>query len=468
MEGRNNTLPIAPRGRRGMEVFWEACRLATLPATMSARASVYVVSSGLGVFASPAAQYPLKESGGASRSCPPAIYQKEILTAKPEELRPEWWLLSIHRRLWSALSRCFAKLRSLTSWVFRVTFALLLACILYALPVCGSPLSAPLHLLPRDLGAEGVADADVGLWAAALASGDIVVDIELDLTVPNYQVNLDLTSKAMRVDLALGSKQVSRPLVFPHLPLAVRQLRELIWMPPMVLGLSYDEQAVKLPIATGVSPHELLSGVARVTVTPALVVRSAHLRITPRFAGPLGKLLSGFLGFVPVCAVLLYLALFRKSEAPSPHAHILHCQGEAKIRSQSSGWKGQLTFVEVQMLAKALGGSFNTQFADTLEAFEAEDRAAHRGSLKGRIKIDRLPMILDAAAHEWRVAWNEWELRNIIGTTLTLPASEKGLLTAGGYLHYRQWLAVTSVTLLCGEQKLAVYAEWLEHHASRD
>merc|ERR1719305_616363 len=109
----------------------------------------------------------------------------------------------------------------------------------------------------------------------------------------------------------------------------------------------------------------LHGGVVQLKITPALTVRKGSIHFKPRFDGPLGSLLNTFLGFTTICTCLLYLALFRGSDVPSPHEQRIKNIGSATAISPAS--KGanmkQLSFIEVQMLAKALGGSFATQFS---------------------------------------------------------------------------------------------------------
>jgi len=398
------------------------------------------------------------------------------------EVYSTWWVFSFAAYLREVLGRGLAYCGRLASLFLRLGLAVALACVLYALPICGTTLRAPLHLLPGRLGAEALGEVEVGHWATTLAAGRVVVDVDLELTVPNSEFNINRYTEAMRVDLELAQKQVSRPLVLARLSPTAQHLRELFWAIPMALGLCYDERVIRLSLATGLLPQELVlptdkhslspdpglvgsttsAGFARLRLTPALVVRTAQIRFEPRCAGPLGRPLSSFLGFVPICACLIYLGRFGRSDAPSPHEQTVTCQGST-IAVAAKGGKTQLSFVEVQMLAKALGGSFTANYSATLEAFEAEDRAAHGGELRGQVNLDRLPMITGSAEPEW-VGFDEWELRNIIGSTLALPPMEGGLVTPGGHLQYRLWLAVTTVSLLCGDRKFADYADWMARH----
>jgi len=306
------------------------------------------------------------------------------------------------------------------------------------------------------------------------------VDIDVEFIVPNTKFNEDLLSEPMRVDLHLAKKTVSRALVLPRISPAAQQLRELLWAVPMAFGLWYDEQVIKLPLLFAVSPQDLLvtspgnrtvaadplgvtshvdvaPGLAKLRLSPALTVRAAQLHLRPRFAGPLGRLLSSFLGFVPICACLIYLGRYGRSEAPAPHKQL-------KCETAASNSPVQMSFVEIQMLAKALGGHFNATYPATLEAFEAEDRAAHDGELRGQVKLDKLPIITARAQHEWKVHNDQWQLRNIIGATLSQTPTEGGLVTPDGCLHYRSWLALTMVSLFCGKREFSDYADWLAQH----
>jgi len=262
----------------------------------------------------------------------------------------------------------------------------------------------------------------------------------------------------------------------------------------MALGLVYDERFVRLRLATDLSPMELGScahyapeisrhwggaalgfgaaekldialaemdeGVgaetaAKLRLSPPLVVRTATLKLTARPAGPLGWLLNHCVTFVPLCAAAFFLALF--VECPSLPA--------------LDGGDAPLSFVEVQMLAKALaplpgngpaGSSVVTaHFGGMLAAFEDLDKTTHGGSLRGEIQLDFLPKIVEVARHEWQVGFDEQEMRRIVAATLVLPPSPGGLVTQGGALQYRLWIAVASVGLLCGGRDMADYDAWV-------
>lgn len=458
-------------------MMWEAARLAAAPAMVSVRASLWAASNGWQVMIAPLPR--LTKAAPGTAGSQDGTAQQPLATADVDSLGA-WWFLSLSY-WWDFIRRGLSQFGRVARFTLHISLALALACILYALPVCGTSLRAPLHLLPIRLGEEALGEVEVGLWAATLAAGSVVVDIDLELTVPNSQFNFQRSMEAMSVDLELEKKQVSRPLVLPHLSAAAQQLRELFWAVPMAFGLCYDEQVVRLPLASGILPQELVrhvlddsgqdvlrysdarrtltggsGGLARLRLAPALVVRAAEIRFQPRFAGPLGRPLSSFLGFVPICACLIYLGRFRRSEAPAPH------EQRGSPLALKSG-RAQLSYVEVQMLAKALGGSFSANFTATVDAFEAEDRAAHGGKLQGQVKLDRLPMVTGKAEHEWLV-FDEWDVRSIIGTTLALPPAEGGLVTPGGCLQYRLWLAITTVSLLCGSGKFADLVEWVVRH----
>jgi len=459
-----------------MAMLWEAARLAALPATMSARACMWTASCGWQVLVAPLPRL---------TSQPDIVVAKEHTSIVTADVPDAWRFLRLS--YWQdALNKGFDHIRNLATVAFRLILVVVLACILYVLPICGTSLYAPVHLLPQRHGAESLGEVEVGHWAMSLMANSVVVDVDLELTVPNSQFSFVQSTEAARVDLQLARKQVSRLLVLPRVSAAAQQLRELLWVLPMALGLCYDEQVVRLSLATGLQPQDLVhtspanstsapdllglamlssanGGIAQLRLTPALVVRTAQLQLRPRFAGPLGRPLSSFFGFVPICACLLYLGRYGRSAAPSPHDQTVAHRGSSTAVA-SKGRRPQITFVEVQMLAKALSGSFTGNFSATLEAFEAEDRTAHGGQLQGEVKLDRLPMITGSAEHEWRVNWDEWQLRNIIGTTLALPPTEGGLVSPGGCLQYRLWLAVTTVSLLCGDRKFADYADWLVRH----
>lgn len=464
-----------------MAMLWEAARLATLPATSTARAGLWAASCGWQVLVAPLPRLTAESLVSEDRAPSKTVATTDETGGALRFMSIAYW--------WDFWRRGLAYFGRLASLTCRLSLAIALACIFYALPVCGTSLRTPLHLLPMHLGADAVAEVEVGHWATTLAAGSVVVDVDFEMTVPNSEFNLKQSMEAaMRVDLDLEQKQVSRPLVLPRLSPAAQHIQELFWAVPMAFGFCYDEKVIRLSLATGLLPQDLMrpttsnpntspdlwgfsgtrlaleggsGGLARLRLTPALAVRSAHIRFQPRCAGPLGRLLSNFLGFVPICACLIYLGRYGRSDAPSPHDQRVACQGSsAKVSSKGA----KLSYVEVQMLAKALGGSFTANFSATLEAFEAEDRAAHGGELRGKVKLDRLPMITGRAEHEWQVAFDEWELRNVIGTTLALPPREKGLVTPGGCLQYRLWLAVTTVSLLCGDRKFADYADWMEQH----
>jgi len=468
-----------------METLWEAARLATLPAATTARAGLWAATCGWEVLVAPLPRLSLTAESSSSQERVPT---KAVATIDAESVSA-WWVLSF--AYWrAAVGRGLAHFGRVATLLFRLSLALSIACILYALPVCGTCLRTPIHLLPAEFGAEALAEVEVGHWATTLAAARVVVDVELELTVPNSEFNLNRATEAMRVDLELPQKQVSRPLVLPRLSPAAQQLRDLFWAVPMALGLCYDERVIRLPLASGLLPQDLVlptsdshkarpdlwgfdatrlamdggsGGLARLRLIPALVVRTAELHFQPRCAGPLGKLLGSFFGFVPICACLIYLGRYGRSEAPPPHEQRVSSHGSS-VAIASSGGKAQLSFVEVQMLAKALGGSFTMNFSATLEAFEAEDRTAHGGNLQGQVQLDRLPMIMKHAEHEWKVGFDEWQLRNIVGTTLALKPAETGLITPGGCLQYRLWLAVTTVSLLCGDRKFTDYADWISRH----
>jgi len=381
------------------------------------------------------------------------------------------------------MGRGITRIGCLASVIFRINLAFAIASILYAfLPMCGASLRAPVHLLPTQFGKESSGEVEVGGWAAKLVAVSAVVDVDLELTLPNSDANINRLLEGMRVDLEFAQKRVSRPLVLPHLSAAARQLQEFIWAVPVALGLCYDEKVIRLPLASGMQPEDFLStttlsqrhvlssengdlgrsGLARLQLTPSIVVRTAHIHFQPRFAGPLGRFFSNLFIFVPCCACLIYLGRYRRSEAPTPHEQRVQSRC-ATVAPASPGSEVQLTFVEVQMLAKALGGSFTATFSATLAAFEEEDRATHGGKVHGQVKLDRLPMITERAEHEWAI-FGEWELRNILGTTLALPANDGGLVTPDGCLQYRLWLAVTMVSLVCGNRKFAEYTEWMARH----
>lgn len=460
-----------------MAMLWEAARIAVLPATMSVKASVWAASCGRQVLVAPMPRLAPE---------PDRIDPKEQTAIAAVHVPDAWWFLRFS--YWQEVFyRGFGHMRCVATLAYRVSLVLMMACILYAFPICGTSLYAPLHLLPGRHGMESLGEVEVSRWAMSLMATSVVVDIDLELALPNSQFSIVQATEAARVDFHLARKQVSRPLVLPKLSPPAQQLRELLWALPMALGLCHDEQVIRLSLATGLQPQELVrttsgdsdsspdllglgmiagdsGGTAQLRLTPALVVRTAQLHLRPRFQGPLGRPLNSFLGFVPICAVLLYLGRYGKSEAPSPHDQTVAHQGSSTAVA-AGGRQPQVNFVEVQMLAKALGGSFTANYSATLAAFEAEDRAAHGGELRGEVKLDRLPMITSSADHEWRVSCDEWQLRNIIGTTLALPPTEGGLVTPGGCLQYRLWLAVTTVSLLCGDRKFADYADWLVRHA---
>lgn len=120
------------------------------------------------------------------------------------------------------------------------------------------------------------------------------------------------------------------------------------------------------------------------------------------------------------------------------------------------------------MLAKALGGSILTaHFSQTLKAFEAEDKRAHRGRVVGEVDIDRFEEIMDSCSFEWRHAFDEQHMHRIVATTKELPTCEEGLVAPGGALRYRTWLAAAAATAVCGgegRREFADYADWITRH----
>lgn len=384
---------------------------------------------------------------------------------EPATLQIADGLLAAAREAWAVLQR-------MVSLGARVAAAVLLACILYALPVWGSPLQVPLHVLPMRSGSEAAAQVEIAQWAASLSPGFVVVDAELDITVPNSPFNARSFERAggtVRLDLELPGFETSHPLVLPQLSGAARLARELLWLVPMVLGFVYDEEALKLTLVKGARPQDILSAVnsagaaaadageaaanVLLRIRPAIAVRSATLRFSLRPGGPLGRLLNSFFGFVPLCALLLYRSIF----------------SESGFR-WGSGDASTLTYVERQMLTKGLAGAdgaISAHFAETLAAFEREDLRAHRGSLLGHVETDQLTKITNAARHEWKVGFDEKDMQRIISATLELPQTPGGLVTPDGKLKYKQWLAIATVAMLCGGRELAEYADWVACHGTK-
>mmetsp|Transcript_13528 Transcript_13528/g.29701 ORF Transcript_13528/g.29701 Transcript_13528/m.29701 type:complete len:458 (-) Transcript_13528:150-1523(-) len=374
---------------------------------------------------------------------------------------------------------------SICSVVGRIALSLLAACILYALPLWGTPLRTPIFLLPversaaifgtggdhcpaNDTSIEAVAEVEVARWAAALA-GRVVVDVDLELTLPNSPRNTEF-SGAARVSLEFGGRVVSRPLVLHHLPEPARRVRELLFAIPMAVGLWYDEQTTSLSLADGLRPEELAvadanSSSARLRLTPALVARHAQITFRPRPAGCLSGFLTSFFGFVPLCAVSIFLIFFSKRKGASASSALVSVP------------KSNLDFVEVQMLAKALGnrgasgashGIVRAHFSATLAAFEAEDLRRNRATLRGLVPLTHLPLIVEGAAHEWsQVGFDQAQMRRTVAATFMLPASPCGIVTEEGEVRYQLWLAIASVALLCGRSEFAEYAAWVAQHSSR-
>lgn len=448
-----------------MQTLYEVARLLSLPATTSLRTGLWAVSNGLEVLTAPASTLPRevrKGNDGHRQKVECLLLDSKLDIASAEKASSVGfgpWLSA----LWTLPQRGFSSIRSMLSMAIRIVLLLSVSSILYyVVPVCGSSLRAPLHLLPVEFGAEALAEVQLRSWANTLATGDILVDAELEMTVPNSQFNSIRFMESIRVDLELGNIQVSRPLILPYLSPTAQHIRELLWAFPIAFGLCYDEAVIRLQLATGLLPEDLAkSEAAKLRLSPSLMVRTAELSLTPRFAGPLGRPLNSFVVFVPLCALLLYLGLDKRSTSSSQRMQTICCQGAAaKICSSK-----ELHFIEVQMLAKALSGSsVISMFSATLAAFEAEDRAYHGDVLHGKVKLDRLPMVLESVLPEWKVNFDEWQIRNLIGTTLILPPTKLGLVTQDGHLRYRLWLAVATVTQLYGDGKLVDYAAWVERH----
>lgn len=457
-----------------MQTLYEVARLVALPATTSVRTGLWAFSAGLEVIAAPSGklQREVQKDKELEWECqkverlPGNSLKDASVTEVANDVGFGQWL----SMLCSLPKKGFFCIKRFLWIAARIALLFLVSSVLYCVvPVCGWSLRAPLYLLPVDFGAEAVAEVDLRSWAATLATGKILVDADLEMTVPNSQFNHNRLLEAMRVDLELGKTQVSRPLVLPHLSPTAQHIRELLWALPVAFGLCYDEQVIRLQLATRLSPEDLArSEVAKLRLLPSLIVRTAELTLTPRFAGPLGRPLNSFVFFVPLCTALLYLGLFRRSSAPPQHAQAICCQGPVPVvssRRLGDASASQLHFIEIQMLAKALSGSsVVSMFSATLAAFEAEDRASHGNTLHGQTKLDRLPMILETVLPEWKVNFDEWQIRNLIGTTLVLPPTKLGLVTQDGNLRYRLWLAVATVTQLYGDGKLVDYAAWVERH----
>lgn len=299
--------------------------------------------------------------------------------------------------------------------------------------------------------------------------------------MPNSPFNIKSFERAggtVRVDLELPGVNASRPLVLPQLSGPARLVQDLLFIVPTVLGLVHDEQTLRLAIVRCLKPEELLSaansaGAAAASaeasanvllrVTPAIVVRSAQLSFTLRPAGPLGRLLSSFFGFVPICALALYRSRF---------LGICGVPGndESSSHETSSPDGLALTYVERQMLSKGLAGvdgAVSAHFTQTLAAFESEDRSAHNGILRGYVQLDQLAKITNMAGHEWKTGFDEQEMQRIVLATLELPQSPGGLVTPDGRLKYRQWLAIATVAMLCGGRELVDYADWVARNETK-
>lgn len=329
----------------------------------------------------------------------------------------------------------------------RICLALLLASCLYLVPIWGSHLLVPVYLLPDDHGVTAMLDADLGPWVAAQGQGFLSIDIELELTMPEQE--LALQRGGFRLDLEVGSSAFARPLVPPRISTAAKRIRDLLLAPPMALGLCYDEQTIRLPITSGLPPSDLVGGdVQRLRVSPALVAREAHLRLSPRPAGKLGDILSSFFGFVPLCAIGLFLGPLRWRRASG---------SVTPIAASPARQAGGLSFVEAQMLAKALGGGVvSGVFPETLAACEAEDRKS-----AGEVDLSKLKAIVEAHMGEWRAALEQEDVHRLVAEALELSPTDRGIVCSTGRLRYRVFLAVAAVAAVCGSRPLSDYAQWI-------
>jgi len=377
----------------------------------------------------------------------------------------------------SSVSTGLSAARRVCIFSLHVVLSVLIGSSLWLIPVWGYPLKVPLYFVPGPNGTESISQVDLSIanWADSL-SRDYVVDVEFELTISNYayrammfnaarEGRLD-TAGAVLVSFELAGLSETRSLVFPPYSEMALACREWLWLIPQTIGLVHDEHSMRLPLREDVPAKQLIMAAARsgarFKLIPGLSVRRAEVRFVQRPPGALAKLSNCFGGFVTMASTLAYLLFFRHgSSAPAPHVQ----SNGGNIKHGMRRPVPQLEFVEVQMLAKALSADRNSSCTPlTLAAFEAEDRKANGGALRGKVPVDQLKPVCFRCLKEWEGFGEPADLERIVGQTQCLEPGDGGILGVDGDLQYRLWLAASSVSMLSSRREMADYDAWLRNH----